>query len=169
MVPILAQMKWSLSSARWNGPYPQPDEMVPILIQMKWSLSWPRWNGPYPEPDEMAPILSQMKPVHNLHRKHWRSISYCTPINIYVSRAVPLGLPTKTPHGLLSRTCDMQSHRMKLHTEPYIHLPPTVASSVTCIFLGALFSNTLSLRYSLNVTDQTSHPHKTTNRRLATV
>jgi hypothetical protein len=61
MVPILSQMKWSLPSARWNGPYPEPDEMVPTLSQMKWSLPSARWNGPYPEPDEMVPILSQMK------------------------------------------------------------------------------------------------------------
>jgi phosphate starvation-inducible membrane PsiE len=41
-----------------------------------------------------------------------------------------------------------------------------VTSSLLCpnILLNILFSNTLSLRSSLNVSDQVSHPYKTTGK-----
>jgi hypothetical protein len=39
------------------------------------------------------------------------------------------------------------------------HLVPLRAK-----FLNTLFSNTLSLRFSLNVSDQVSHPYKTTGK-----
>jgi hypothetical protein len=62
------------------------------------------------------------------------------------------------------------SHLIKLLIMLYSYLPPAVSSfSVTNIFLGAPFSNTLSLCYYLNVRDQTSHPYKTTNTRIAMV
>jgi hypothetical protein len=45
-----------------------------------------------------------------------------------------------------------------------IHAPVTSSLLGPNIFLGALFSNTLSIRSSLNVSDQVSHPYKTTGK-----
>jgi hypothetical protein len=47
------------------------------------------------------------------------------------------------------------------HHVPFNHSP--VTSSLLCpnILLNTLFSNTLSLRSPLNVSDQVSHPYKT--------
>ena len=44
----------------------------------------------------------------------------------------------------------------------FLHSPVTSSPLATNIPLNTLFSNTLSLRSSLNVSDQVSHPHKTT-------
>ena len=46
----------------------------------------------------------------------------------------------------------------------FLHSP--VNSSLLCpnILLNTLFSNTLSLRFSLNVSDQVSHPYRTTGK-----
>ena len=48
-----------------------------------------------------------------------------------------------------------------------MQLPPLPSYLVTLtpnILLNTLFSNTLSLRSSLNVSDQVSHPYKTTGK-----
>ena len=43
---------------------------------------------------------------------------------------------------------------------------PVTSSLLRPNILNTLFSNTLSLRYSLNVSDQVSHPYKTTQTKL---
>jgi len=43
----------------------------------------------------------------------------------------------------------------------FLHSPVTLSLLGQNIFLNTLFSNTLSLRSSLNVSDQVSHPYKT--------
>jgi len=44
----------------------------------------------------------------------------------------------------------------------FLHSPVTSSLLGPNILLNTLFSNTLSLRSSLNVSDQVSHPYKTT-------
>ena len=44
----------------------------------------------------------------------------------------------------------------------YLHSPVTSSHVGPNTLLNTLFSNTLSLRYSLNVSDQVSHPYRTT-------
>ena len=44
----------------------------------------------------------------------------------------------------------------------FLHPPVTLSLLGPNILLKTLFSNTLSLRFSLNVSDQVSHPYKTT-------
>jgi hypothetical protein len=41
---------------------------------------------------------------------------------------------------------------------------PLISSLLKSNFLNTLFSNTISLRSSLNVNDQVSHPYKTTGK-----
>ena len=45
-----------------------------------------------------------------------------------------------------------------------LHTPVTLSFLGPNILLSTLFSNTLSLRSSLNVSDQVSHPYKTTSK-----
>ena len=45
----------------------------------------------------------------------------------------------------------------------FLHSPVTSSLSGPNILLSTIFSNTLSLRYFLNVSDQVSHPYKTSN------
>jgi hypothetical protein len=46
----------------------------------------------------------------------------------------------------------------------FLHYPVTSSFLGPNILLNTLFSNTLSLRSSLTVSDQVSHPHKTTGK-----
>ena len=50
------------------------------------------------------------------------------------------------------------------HYVSFLYSPVTSSLLGSNIRLSTLFSNTLSLRSSLNITDQVSHPHKTTGR-----
>jgi hypothetical protein len=45
----------------------------------------------------------------------------------------------------------------------FLHFPVTSSLLGTNILLNTLFLNTLSLRSSLNVSDQVTHPYKATN------
>ena len=51
----------------------------------------------------------------------------------------------------------------------YLHSPFTSSLLGPNILLSALFSNTLSLRSSLKVSNQVSHPYKTTSRIIASI
>jgi len=46
----------------------------------------------------------------------------------------------------------------------FLYSPVTLSVVGPNILLNTLFSNTLGLRHSLNVSDQVSHPHKTTSK-----
>jgi hypothetical protein len=46
----------------------------------------------------------------------------------------------------------------------FLHYPVTSSHLGPNILLSTLFSNTLSLRSSLNVSNQVSHPYKTTGK-----
>jgi hypothetical protein len=98
---------------------------------------------------------------------------------MFPSGLFPLGLPTKTLYvqllSTISATCPTHLILLDLTTSVIfgeyrtyssllsglLHSPITLYHLSTNIFLSTLFWNTLSLYFSLNVRDQTSHPYKT--------
>jgi len=129
------------------------------------------------------PILSQLDPVHTLHPTSWRSVlilsshlSLGLPSSLF-----PSGFPTKTLytpflspiratcpahlilHDFITRTILSEEHRLFWYVLCSIfHSPVTSSLFGPNILLNTLFSNTLSLRSSLNVSDQVSHLNKIT-------
>ena len=132
-----------------------------------------------------VPILSQIDAVHDPHSTSWRSILILSSI---LRLGLPSGLfpsffPTKmlyTPLFSLTRAT-FPDHLIRLDLitrkmfgEEYRSLSCTLRSSLLSpvtlslsgqnILLITLFPNTLSLRFSLNVSDQVSRPYKTTGK-----
>ena len=130
----------------------------------------------------LVPILSQLDPVHSttLHilKIHLNIIFLGLPSGLF-----PLGLPTKTLYiPLLSPICaTTPAHLILLDFitqtilgEVYRSLSPSLCSflhSLVALFLLSpnnllkmVFSNTLSLHSSINVSDQVSHPYTTTSK-----
>ena len=132
-----------------------------------------------------GPVLSQFDPFHTPHPTFWRSI-------LILSSHLHLGLqsgllhssfPAKTLYkSILSpirATCpahlilldfitrtilgeDYRSFSSSLCS--FLHSPVTPSLLGPNVLLSTLSSNTLSLRSSLNVSGQVSHPYKTTGR-----
>jgi hypothetical protein len=94
--------------------------------------------------------------------------------------AFSLGFPTKTLYtsllspiyatclthlillNLITRTLLSEQYRpLSSSLCSFLHSPVTSSLVVPNILRSTLFSNTLSLRSSLNVSDQVSHPYKT--------
>ena len=96
-----------------------------------------------------VPILSQLDPVHN--PTYWRSILI---LSSHPSLGLPSGLltsdfPTKTLIPPIRATCPHPSHYYVVFFTPLL----------SPLLLNTLFSNTLSLRSSHNVSDQVLHPY----------
>ena len=126
---------------------------------------------PYPEPDQSSPYPP--------HPTSWRSI-------LILSSHLRLGLPQISPPKPWIRLSDPPYALHALPIPFFSILSPEkilvgnrsfstslcslLHSSVTSSLLGpntllhTLFSNTLSLRYFLNASDQVSHPYKTTGK-----
>ena len=132
-------------------------------------------------------ILSQLDPVHTPHPTSWRSI-------LILSSHLRLGLPSSLfPSDFPTRNlyipllspirATRPAHLIlldfitrKILCEQYIsfssslcsffHSPVSWTLLGPNILLSTLFSNTLSLRFYLNVSDQFSHPYKTTGKML---
>ena len=92
----------------------------------------------------------------------------------------PLGFPTTTRICLSSTMCakcpallildfitqTISGERYRLSSSlcSFLHSPATSSLLGPNILLNTFFSNTLSLHCSLNISDQVSHPYKTTGK-----
>ena len=132
-----------------------------------------------------VPVLSQLDPVHTPTSKilsiHLNIFLPSTPGSSKWS--LPLRFPNKVLYTpLLSpihATCPAHLIRLELITRvmfgeecrslnssicSFLHSPVTSPLLGPNILLSTLFSKTVSLRSSLNVSDQVSHPYKTTGK-----
>ena len=131
-----------------------------------------------------VPILSQLDPVHIPHPTSWRPILI---LSSHLHLGLPSvlfrsGFPTKTLYtnllspiratcpahlillDFITRTIFCKEHRSLSSLCSFLHSPVTSSLLGPNILLNTQFSNTLSLRSSLNVSDQVSHPYKTTGK-----
>ena len=139
-------------------------------------------NSPQP-----VPILCQLNPVHAPHPTSWWSILILSSHLLLglLSCLFPSRFLIKTLHTLLLPsirvTCPVHLIILDFITRTvfgqqcrslspslcnFLHPPVTSSLLAPNILLNTLFSNTLSLRSSLNVSDQVSHPYKTTGKFL---
>ena len=131
---------------------------------------------PYPEPDQSSPYA---------HRTSWRSI-LILPSHLCLglpSGLRPSGVPTNTMCTPLISPIRATSpaHLIlfdfitrRIYGEQYRSLSSSLCSFLhsrvkssllgSNILLNTLFSNTLSQRSSLSMSDQVSHPYKTTGK-----
>jgi hypothetical protein len=127
-------------------------------------------------------ILSQIDPVHAPHSTSWRSILISSS---HLSLGLPCGLfpsgfSIKTLYtrllshisatwpayfillDFITRTVLGEEYRsLSFSLCSFLHSLVTSSLLGPNILLNTLFSNTLSPRFSLNVSDQVSHPYKT--------
>ena len=132
-------------------------------------------------------ILSQLDPIHapHPHTTSWISILI---LSSHLRLGLPSGLfpsgfPTKTLYApllypiraicpallillvFMIRTIFGEQYRsLRSSLRSFPHSPVTSALLDPNILLNTLFSNSLSLRFSLNVSYQVSHPYKTTGK-----
>ena len=134
-----------------------------------------------------VPILSQLNPVHAPHLISWRSILILSSyLHLGLSSGLfPSDFPTKKLYtslfdriratrpaylnifDFITRTILGEQYR-SLSSSLCNFLPSPVTPSLLGpnILLNTLFSNTLSLCSSRNVSDQVWHPYKTTGKKL---
>jgi hypothetical protein len=68
------------------------------------------------------------------------------------------------PSHLITRILFGEQHRSRSSSCSLLHFPVTLSLLGPNIHLSTLFSDTLIVRSSLNVSDQVSHPYKTTSK-----
>jgi len=127
---------------------------------------------PYPEPDQSSPC-----PYHSTS---WRSI-------LILFSHLCLGLPSglfpfqnhvctsplpimcympNPPHLDLITQIILGEEYRSLNSSLFLHSAVTLSLLDPNILLSTMFSNTLSLRSSLNVSNHVLHPHKTTGKTM---
>ena len=130
-----------------------------------------------------VPILSQLDTVYTPHPTSWRSILI---LSSHLCLGLPIGLfPSGFPHQNPLYSSPLPSHKhaachahlilLDIFTQTilgegcrslssslcnFLHSPVTPSLLGPNILLSTLFSNTISLRSSLNVSDKVSHPYK---------
>jgi len=130
--------------------------------------------------------LSWARSIHSMspHPTSWRSILILSShLHLgLLSGLFPSGFPSKTPYtplfpiratcpahlillDLITRTMFGEQYRsLSSFLCSFLHSPVTSSLLGTNIPLSTLLSNTLSLRSFLSVSDQVSHPYKTTDK-----
>ena len=127
-------------------PYPEPDQSSPCPHPISWKsililFSHLRLGLP----SGLFPSDFPAKPLYMLLHSPTRAACPAHPILL----------------DLITRTILGEQHRsLSSSLCSFLHSPVTSSLLGTNILPSTLFSNTLSLRSSLNVTDQVSHPYK---------
>jgi hypothetical protein len=129
-------------------------------------------------------ILSQLHPAYTPTSYSLKiHLSFCHLRLGLPSGLFPLSFPTKTLHTPLPSPSDLHTppipffsilspaqlwvrsaYHGDLHFQVFFRSPVTSSLLGPNILLNTLHSNTLNLRSSLNVSDQVSHPYKTTGK-----
>ena len=133
----------------------------------------PEVSLPHSQEPRSVPILSQIDTVHASLSHFFRiRFNYHPPTYAWVLQSAlsitsPVPIRATCPAYLtllvlITRTIFSEQYRsLSSPLCRFLHSPVTSSLSSPNIFLSTLFSNTLSLRASVNVSDQVSHPYKT--------
>ena len=131
---------------------------------------------PVPIPSQLHPVpttLSHFLKIHLILSSHLRlglpndlfpsgfpTTTLCTPLPSSIRATWPAHLILL---GFITRTIYVEQYReLSPSLRNFLHFPVTPSLLGANILLNTLFSNTLSLCSSLNVSDQASHPYKIT-------
>jgi len=152
----------------------------PYLGLFQWRHSTPYRLATLPAAglDHLRPVLHVPHPIYSYLVSHYLSVygqvfQMVSFPPVHYPRKPCITSPLLSPiratcpdHlivlDLLTRTIFGEQYRSFISSLcSVLHFPVTSSLLGTNILLSILFSNTFSLHYSLNVTDQVSHPYKT--------